>query len=229
MNARRMFYMFLCLFAAGALATQAAIVVDPGLPPGTEYRLVFITYGAMAASEADIQIYNNFVAAEANASAELASLSAGWSVIGSAPGVNARDNTGTNPLVETGVPIYNLAGELVAADNADLWDGTLQNAIDVDQYGAVWFGRQVLTGSIWDGTGRTDRQYSGPNSYRVEYGYSDQTGSGWIDANDYQGTLAARQYYAISDRLVAIPEPSTMALISLTGIAFLTLRRFRIQ
>ncbi|QNN24200.1 PEP-CTERM sorting domain-containing protein [Planctomycetales bacterium ZRK34] len=216
----------LVIVVACATPSQAAVIVDPGLAPGTLYRLVFVTEGAMAADEENITIYNQFVTTQANLSPELAALNTTWSVIGSSPAVNAKTNTGTDPATSTGLAIYNLGGERVASDNADLWDGQIENAIDVDQYGTVWFGRVVLTGTAPDGTGVVDRQFSGPNSFRVEYGYTDQTGSAWIDANDYQGTLSARQYYAISGVLVAsAPEPSSLGMVLLAGGAMIAGRR----
>ncbi len=47
----------------------------------------------------------------------------------SAPGNNAIDR------LQISGPIYNIHGELVALDKADLWDGTIAHPIGYDEFG----------------------------------------------------------------------------------------------
>lgn len=202
------------LIALVAQAAGSVTVVPPDLAPGSIYRLVLITGGTMQASSADIGDYNDFVTAQAEQSAALLALGTGWSVIGSTPFVDARTATGTDPNVHASRPIYNLAGERIANDYADLWDGQLANAIDVDQHGNTWSGRSVFTGTAANGVGIANRQLSGPNGFRVQFGWNDATSASWINANDWSGTLAARQFYAISNDLIVVPEPGSLVLVA---------------
>jgi hypothetical protein len=50
------------LATLGTSAAQAAlVVVPPGLNPGDQYRLVFVTAGTRNATSSDINDYNTFV------------------------------------------------------------------------------------------------------------------------------------------------------------------------
>ncbi|MFM7787424.1 MAG: PEP-CTERM sorting domain-containing protein, partial [Microcystis panniformis] len=53
------------LVTSGA-AQAALVVVPPGLNPGQQYRLVFVTSGTRNAESSDINDYNTFVTSEAN-------------------------------------------------------------------------------------------------------------------------------------------------------------------
>ena len=202
------------------------ITLPPGLAPDTPYRLAFVTAGLAQASSHDIADYNVYVTGQALASTALADLNTGWSVIGSTSAIDAKTNTATDPTLDASMPIYNLAGLMVADSYADLWDGVLLNPINVDQYGATW-SQRVFTGTATDGSGIDYRQLGGPNGYRVQYGSSQLTGTGWTDV-DWAGTLASLHYYAISDvlgqQVSPVPEPATM-LLMVSGLAGLAAGR----
>jgi len=125
-------------------AAQAALVVVPtDLAPGAQYRLVFVTDGTRDATSTNINDYNNFVTNQVTGSALANALSGAgltttWKAIGSTASVAARDNTGTNPS-STGVPIYLINGNKVANNNADLWDGSIQTAINITQNDSAQF------------------------------------------------------------------------------------------
>lgn len=134
MNVKSLFIPSLLLAAALAGGAEAGTVVTvpTDLNPGDQYRLVFVTNGARNALSTDIADYNDFVTAQANLSTELAALGTTWFAIGSTSTVSARDNTGTD--AGGGVPIYlPVAGDLsIADDYADLWDGTIDNPLNID-------------------------------------------------------------------------------------------------
>lgn len=217
-----------CMIVATPVhAVATTVVAPPDLGAGASYRLVFVTSGLMNASSHDIADYNAFVTSQANVSAELAALATSWKVLGSTSSVDAKTNSATDPAVAGGVPIYNLRGELVASNYADLWDGLLAKPINFDQYGAA-VSQAVFTGTSTSGTGIPDRQLGGPNGYRVQYGYSNAIGSGWTNANDWTGTLTALHYYGISDTLaIPVPEPEAylMMLAGLGLVGFVARRR----
>jgi hypothetical protein len=126
-----------------------ALAVFAGSAQAGLYRLVFITSANHDALSTDITVYNAWVQSLATAAGLPGN---DWRVIGSTDDVDARDNTGTNPNVETGVPIYLVDGiTKVADDNADLWDGSIQHIIDQDENGVTKVG-WPFTGTILDGT-----------------------------------------------------------------------------
>jgi hypothetical protein len=153
---------------AGELGVLDVVNANAGINPATgqpwaagdTYRLVFITSQTTDAQSADIATYNAFVQGVAAASTTYPDLGNGqWKIMGSTVAVDARDNTGTNPATDgTGVPIFLADGvRKVADDNADLWNGNIDTAIDVDENGQSFvipnlFSGGVFTGSFADGT-----------------------------------------------------------------------------
>ena|GEM_PF-1166213 len=131
--------------------------------PGDQYRFAFFTSGTTTATSADIATYNTWVQGLANLSPLNigADDGAAWKVIGSTATVDARDNTATNPTVNgPGHAIFLLDGSTVVANNyADLWDGEIQNIINLTEQGAIsthW----PFTGTYTDGTSVTGKPTS---------------------------------------------------------------------
>ncbi len=209
---------------ASEYALAAVVTLPTGLAPGTPYRLVFVTADLAQSSSNNIDDYNSFVTTQASGSTSLAALGTTWSVIGSTPSIDARTNTNTDFNLGTGLPIYNLAGQLVASNNADLWDATLTNPINIDQNGNT-VSQKVFTGTATDGTGIADRQLGGPNGFRVQYGEAGQINTSWTTI-DWAGTLTGLHFYGISGVLgqsvVPIPAAAWLfgsGLLGLIGMA----------
>ena len=121
---------------ASATTSQAQpITIPSGLNPGDSYRLAFVTSTTRDATSSNIVDYDALVTAAASSVGELASLGTTWHAIGSTTAVDARDHTNTNPGVEVGVPIFLLNDTLLVTDNADLWDGTIDTSLQIDETG----------------------------------------------------------------------------------------------
>jgi hypothetical protein len=217
---------------APSTASAAPITVPPSLLPGSQYRLAFETSTTTHATSTNIADYNTFVDRVANVlGSPIAGLSS-WTAIGSTATVNAMDNTSTNPVASTGLPIYNLAGNEVAANNTQLWQGTLLAPIEYTENGI-----QIST-SIWTGNSTTIPGTSaGINALgqvqgqsTVYFGLSSATSSFWQNSTSSTGPLSSKPMYALSGVLtVPAPEPSSMVLAGLAaaGLAVPMLRRRR--
>jgi len=70
----------------------------------------------------------------------ITSITGEWRAIGSTKNDEARDNA----LVQG--PVYNTRGEMVAADSADIWDGSLLNPIRYTETGDT-----PSSNFTWDG------------------------------------------------------------------------------
>jgi len=219
------------LATLGTSAAQAAlVVVPPGLNPGDQYRLVFVTDGTRDATSSDINDYNTFVTNQVTGSALATQLTTAgftpsaitWKAIGSTDSVAARDNTGTNPS-STGVPIYLIDGNRVANNNADLWDGSILTGIDRTPQESVGF-FFVWSGTSDDGTVNAWGGALGSNVAIVGVAGA-FLGSGWINESVKSGS-EVYQFYGISTVLtvptpaVTVPEPtpSLLGFITLGGL-----------
>ena len=218
------------LATLGTSAAQAAlVVVPPGLNPGDQYRLVFVTDGTRDATSTNIDDYNKFVTNEVTGSPLATALTAAgfnlgtitWKAIGSTDSVAARDNTGTNPS-STGVPIYLIDGNRVANNNADLWDGSILTGIDRTPQESVGF-FFVWSGTSDDGTVSAWGGALGSNVTIVGVAGA-FLGSGWINESVKSGS-EVYQFYGISTVLtvptpaVTVPEPSSLlGFITLGGL-----------
>jgi len=218
-----------------SIAQAAPVTVPVGLNPGDQYRLVFVTSTTRDATSANLADYNAFVTAAANSVSELAALGANWRAIASTAGnPNARTNTNTDFAVDgAGVKIFLLDGTtIVADDNQDLWDGTLDNAINRDESGAVLAGSGFPDAGVWTGTSFTGVVSPGgrglggiPNGPMV--GDHNSTSTTWMQFTP-SGINTQHHLYGISDVITVevISEPAALAVFGL-GLAAIGLMRRR--
>lgn len=212
--------------AVSPVSAQPVTVPD-GLNPGDTYRLIFLSARepGITAQSSNIEVYNAFVAAEANAVPELQALGTTWKALGSTSAIDARDNTSTNPLVEVGYPIYTTVGSLIATDNSDLWDPTdfkriSSDAMALNSCCSVWTGTQP------DGTA-DPVNYLGAASVNsgTQSPLSDRGPGEWIDEGASPRTFDLASIYGISGPLTVVPEPSTVLLSGLASTVLLLSRR----
>ncbi len=233
MNFRLMFSTAVFSLLLG-VSSQAAIITSPtGLSPGDKYRLAFLTSTHLSSAlSTDITTYNSFVQGVADAVPGLLSLGATWNAIGSTLTVDARDNTGTNPS-GAGVPIYLLNDTKLADDNADLWDGTIDVALEITENGDVSVDGKVWSGTQPDGTAviATASNGTGPlgnliGTARAEVGNVPHTVATWIEASDRPTSRTDFGIHAMSSVLTVVPEPSSFLLLG-SAIALSATRRRR--
>jgi len=198
---------------------------------GDCYRFAFHSSQFTTAESPDIETYNAWVQSLADASPLPIGADDGvtWKVIGSTAEVDARDNTSTNPEVDgVGCAIYLLDGStLVASNNADLWDGEIQNPIGITELGTAFL-HWPFTGTYKDGT-KAAGQYGtfeplGGTS-QIHQGQAAVT-TNWI-WRVWTADPPATQLplYAMSEPLTVVPEPATIGLLALGGLALVRRRR----
>jgi len=208
--------------------TRAGIV-PAGLNPGDQYHLVFVTEGAESARfNTDISFYNTFVQTEAERSGSLTeNFGISWFIIGSTgpnssmAAVDARDNA------VVGAPVYLLDGTTKVADGFnDIWDGGIDNPINIDQFGTDVGNIPVLTGSDDAGfvASFNPQRYLG-SSLTIRSGLTGETGFRWINSG---AGSSDQPFYALSELLVVpVPEPATGSLHACGMLALLWWRRRR--
>ena len=175
--------------AQGPPAT-ATVTVNWSLKPsslsvGDEFRLIFLSSTKHNANPDYIVDYNTFVQnLTAVGHIDIQDHSPDFRVVGCTRNIDARDNTGTTG---TGVPVYWLSGNKVAADYADFYDGSWDDeANEKDEFGNNGLntnqsGNYPRTGCDHDGTesftagfsralGVTNPRVARPNSSSATHG-----------------------------------------------------------
>ena len=226
------FFAFVSCAILLSLRADAASLRSPGdLLPGDKYRLAFVTDGRLQQWGKSNEDYNEFVTREAHRAGSLvADLTVEWKAIASTKLVDARDNTGTNPTLSepNEVPVYLVDGTTRIADNyADLWDGSLDAPLNIDQFGRR-ADTKVATGTREDGTA-WPIFYLGRFYYGgwVE-GVSAWTSGWWVSSNTVL-TWGPEHFYAMSDLLTVVPEPTSATLVGLAIAAGLWPRRVQVR
>lgn len=231
--------MILCTAALSlfitAKANAAYVTTPPGLPPGSQYRLAFVTSGTTTAISSDINYYNSFVQTAAEAVPELASLGTTWKAIVATAQVNAAENTDTGIYAAHDAPLHLLNGDYLRSGGTSFWDSfddTVQPIVDETGSAAP---RLVWTG--FDDSSVPDFPLGGESCL---YGSSDGQYLGNIDDVYYRyqdGPELATipmALYAISGVLSVspVPEPSSFAIFSLLVVVVFgasAVRRYRLR
>jgi hypothetical protein len=192
------------------LVTSAvgAIPVPTGLNPGDKYHLAFVSSTARNALSTDIAVYDAFVQTAANAAGIGNSVGVTWYVIASTSTVNAKDHA----VVGAVTPVYLLNGTTKVADNyADMWDVSLDNAINLQENGVTTYGSgtQVFTGSDLTGGIKSPwGEWLGNGSYTAAGNSASATR--WMDAPGTPTGDLSRPFYALSQELT-VPGGATYA------------------
>ncbi len=140
---------------------------------------------------------------QVNAAAHAAGLLPNWNGIDiiykallSDSGSSARDRLAISSQ------IFNTAGELVASDSADLWDGSIENPIAFDEFGLAVTSNVVWTGSVPSGdfTSEACDDWADDGSSGGT-GDASMTNALWIEAGGIDCTEPAR-LYAISPAII---------------------------
>jgi len=216
----------LLLLGIAARAHAAPILVPPGLNPGDPYHLVFVSSTRTTANLGGLTGADALVQSLADAAGIGATQGITWRAILSDSTTDAISRF--NPTA----PTYDTQGNRVAVNGAALWNTgsvPLENPIAFDETGASGTFIEVWTGSTAAGTlQRADSDWtSAIASDLATSGLALSTGPTWMNALDTAENVP-QSIYAASSQLFApdraIPEPSTLALVSL-GLLVLTGRR----
>ena len=192
----------IALVVSAGNSPASAYLVVPDLPPGTQYRLAFVTSTTRNATSPSIADYNAFVTGVANTQPDLTALSTTWTVIGSTVPVSAIANTMTDPTPagDNGVPIFRLDGVKIADHYDDLWDSSLDATLSIDETGGT------VLAFLWTGSTSTGLPYPSfeLGSATPIIGSTLQSDLHWISTGT--SLSVPRSFYAMSGVLTAVPE-----------------------
>jgi hypothetical protein len=200
----------LCLIILTSFSSSIASAefIPPSISPGGHYQVVFTTRGPRDAFSSSIDSYNNFVRLQAAQNPNLPATT--WWAVAST-GLTAQ----TNAQVYSDIPIYNTAGELVATNGSDFYSSTRLASMAYDQFGS-YLSTQVWTGIFANGS---PANYLDAVRPATTLGQSAQLNQGWANIGDSFNNVESRSLYALSEPIVAVPEPATVAMLGVATIA----------
>jgi alpha-galactosidase len=190
-------------------------LIPTGLRPGDSFHLVFATSNTTnrdsggGADNHPISDWNTFVdnaAAATTITAFKPTLTAAtWHAIVSTTSVDARDNAAVS------APVYRLDGQRVATGYADMWDGSIENAIVLTQNLTTVPGAQSeLTWSGSTSAGVAHGTYPlGNGTESALTGRASSAGGGWIAGStaERRGPTTSLRMYALSERITIETPP----------------------
>lgn len=227
-----------CLLGLPTMALAGPSFLTPGLPPGSPYRLIFVTSTTTAATDNSFSYYNNFVNSAALFNSNLPATT--WTAIVSTnvpspTGPAATGPTGGDAISNVdasctgsclGAPIYLVDGATLIANNqSQLFSGSILNPISEDENATSTSG-YVWTGSNSDGTTASGE---GLGTVNPMAGTSSST-TGYLSAFSGLSATSKLPIYAISGQLtvpVSSPEPMSGSLLLVGGAASGLVRRLR--
>jgi hypothetical protein len=223
----------LCLCSAIEARADLIIATPPGLSPGDQFRIVFLTVATTQATSADIGYYNTFVTNDAinqaggiGNSVLYASTALTWTAIASTNDIAAITNIGS-----FGVPVYLASGTLITPSDTQtgLWSGSLQSPINEFLTDPFFFDTAVWTGTLPDGSNAGSFTLGSGSGFGSLPGFSNKSDSEWVATGATPSTFS-NNMYGISQVLTAVPEPPVyaMALVGFAGGGW-SLRRRRRQ
>jgi len=150
-------------------------------------HLIFVTSGTYAADFGGLTAADDLCQTHADG----AGLSGTFVALLSSATVAAKDRVAVSGT------IVNLTGQIVAVDQADLWDGTLQNAVTYDEHGVDLPG-VTWTGTLADGSiGQTCQDWTSiAHADASTQGNIRTTDSTWVEGPE--SCFKLKRFYCIS-------------------------------
>ena len=219
------------LLACSGFASHAQVVdlvlQPPGLDRGDQYRLIFVTSQQRDALSTNIDDYNQFVQSVADASPVVGSWGLDWKAIASTDAVDARDNVNANANDEV-LPVFRVDGSVFANVGDPIFIpggnprtarvrftelGTLPTPFDDPPNSGGFRGAAVWTVTDGDGTANVPLGGSPRTGDLATIGDT-EFGSFLGYTNGFQRLEVGAHFYALSEVVTAVPEPSSFYLVS---------------
>lgn len=222
---------------------------------GDTYRLVFVTSTTTTATSTDIADYNAFVQGVANAAglgsvtwravgstATVAARDNTGTNPSSGTGVSIILMNGTTVIADNNADLWGGIDVTLVGAGPPSGTGPLTGDLAIDHARGIYLDEngndlgaddRVFTGTLGDGTasgeplgavGNVSTGSMGSSFGALFWGWNNGESTRWTEDFSFDGT-EQQEMYAISNILTVIPEPSSITLLGLAGLALLVRRR----
>ena len=214
------------LWPIASLTAQVTLQPE-GLMAGDEYRIVFVSSQRIDGQSVEPSTYDSFVQTLADEAPVVGGWNLDWRAMVGTVDTSIREHTETDPQITQGVPIYRIDGELFFPNYDLMWN-------DVGaRPQPPFFPDDLIPLNINElGEEVTELSEREREIHAWTFLLEEEThGTGIVGGlSDLAFNLGSRRrvfeshVYAISDVIVAVPEPGNLAMMTTLILALLSFR-----